>query len=174
MTVGFTTATSVIIIASQLKGLLGLSYDSGNFIWTLQQFTSKVGETRWPDTMLGFTCIVVLLFLRVSKTKVISWYSWSTSWRGIMLLELLKNPISLFNTARRGGWRKHCTLFCNGRRVGGTFPKQVPTTRPPLQKSMHCLFSLKNFQPPYCKSWWNFSFFSFNILGFFNNSRNSV
>ncbi|CAA9999128.1 unnamed protein product [Nesidiocoris tenuis] len=64
VTVGFTTATSVIIIASQLKGLLGLSYGSGNFLSTLRAFFDNVHDTQWPDTVLGFSCIAVLLFLR--------------------------------------------------------------------------------------------------------------
>ncbi|KAF6201239.1 hypothetical protein GE061_005686 [Apolygus lucorum] len=67
VTVGFTTATSVIIVASQLKGLLGLSYESGNFLWTLQQFANNVHKTRWPDAVLGFSCIAILLFLRKVK-----------------------------------------------------------------------------------------------------------
>lgn len=68
VTVGFTTATSVIIIASQLKGLLGLSYGSGNFLSTLRAFFDNVHDTQWPDTVLGFSCIAVLLFLRVRDT----------------------------------------------------------------------------------------------------------
>jgi sodium-independent sulfate anion transporter 11 len=65
VTVGFTSATSVIIACSQLKGLLGLSFKANGFVDTVQQVWNHIAETRLWDATLGFTCIVVLLVLRV-------------------------------------------------------------------------------------------------------------
>lgn len=71
VTVGFTTATSVIIIASQIKGLLGLSYQSSGFISTLHKIAINIHNTKLWDAVLGFTCIVILLFLRKVKDIVV-------------------------------------------------------------------------------------------------------
>lgn len=67
VTVGFTSATSVIIAVSQLKGLLGLSFKSSGFLDTLTKVAVHIGEVRIWDTLLGFTCIIVLLLLRKLK-----------------------------------------------------------------------------------------------------------
>lgn len=66
VTVGFTSATSVVIVATQLKGLLGLHINPQGFMDTIQQVFKHIGETSPWDTCMSFTCIVVLLFFRVS------------------------------------------------------------------------------------------------------------
>lgn len=67
VTVGFTSATSVIIACSQLKGLLGLKFASSGFIDTVTKVVQHLPETRPWDATLGFVCIAVLLFLRKIK-----------------------------------------------------------------------------------------------------------
>ncbi|XP_075211172.1 sodium-independent sulfate anion transporter isoform X2 [Lycorma delicatula] len=67
VTVGFTSATSVIIAVSQLKGLLGLSFSSSGFMDTLKKVAANVHNAKFTDSFLGFTCIVVLLILRKLK-----------------------------------------------------------------------------------------------------------
>ncbi|KAK9496656.1 hypothetical protein O3M35_013090 [Rhynocoris fuscipes] len=71
VTVGFTTATSVIIIASQIKGLLGLSYQSNGFISTLIKIGENIHDTKLWDSLMGFTCIIILLLLRKVKDLVV-------------------------------------------------------------------------------------------------------
>nr|CAD7395077.1 unnamed protein product [Timema cristinae] len=53
VTVGFTSATSVIIAVSQLKGLLGLSFTSSGFVDNVKKVYQQIGETRLGDTVLG-------------------------------------------------------------------------------------------------------------------------
>jgi MFS superfamily sulfate permease-like transporter len=65
VTVGFTSATSVIIACSQLKGLLGLTFKANGFLDTVNKVWNHIPETRPWDATLGFTSIVVLLLLRV-------------------------------------------------------------------------------------------------------------
>lgn len=65
VTVGFTSATSVIIAASQLKGLLGLKFESANFLDTLRKVITHLPEARLTDSVLGLSCITILLLLRV-------------------------------------------------------------------------------------------------------------
>ena len=67
VTVGFTSATSVIIVASQLKGLLGLKISPQGFMDTLKQVTRNIHKTNPWDAAMSFSCIVVLLMFRVSK-----------------------------------------------------------------------------------------------------------
>lgn len=70
VTVGFTSATSVIIAVSQVKGLLGLKFDSnGSFLDVLKNVSKHIHETHLPDLYLGFSCIFVLLALRVSVSS---------------------------------------------------------------------------------------------------------
>ncbi|KAK9881221.1 hypothetical protein WA026_015337 [Henosepilachna vigintioctopunctata] len=67
VTVGFTSATSVIIATSQLKSLLGLKISSSGFLDTLMKVYQKINETRFTDLYLGIGCIVFLLLLRKLK-----------------------------------------------------------------------------------------------------------
>ncbi|PSN39859.1 Sodium-independent sulfate anion transporter [Blattella germanica] len=67
VTVGFTSATSVIIACSQLKGLLGLKFQASGFLETVSAVGSNIHKTRLWDSALGFICIAVLLLLRKLK-----------------------------------------------------------------------------------------------------------
>ncbi|XP_018330805.1 sodium-independent sulfate anion transporter isoform X2 [Agrilus planipennis] len=67
VTVGFTSATSVIIATTQLKGLLGLKISSSGFTDTIRKVVRHLDETRWHDLSLGLTCIIVLLLFRKIK-----------------------------------------------------------------------------------------------------------
>lgn len=65
VTVGFTSATSVIIATSQLKSLLGLKIKASGFLDTITKVAENIDKTRPTDLGLGLTCIVALLLLRV-------------------------------------------------------------------------------------------------------------
>ncbi|XP_026317688.1 sodium-independent sulfate anion transporter-like [Hyposmocoma kahamanoa] len=67
VTVGFTSATSVIIAVSQLKGLLGLNFKSGGFVDTLKKVIINIPNARFADSTLGVSCIVILLMMRKMK-----------------------------------------------------------------------------------------------------------
>ncbi|KAJ8915023.1 hypothetical protein NQ315_015998 [Exocentrus adspersus] len=67
VTVGFTSATSLIIIASQLKSLLGLKIKASGFLDTLTKVVNNIHMTRLKDLALGVTCIVILMLLRKLK-----------------------------------------------------------------------------------------------------------
>lgn len=69
VTVGFTSATSVIIVVSQLKGLLGLRISSTGFMDTLKQVLKNLDKTSPWDLAMSITCIVTLLLLRVKITQ---------------------------------------------------------------------------------------------------------
>ncbi|GBP82785.1 Sodium-independent sulfate anion transporter [Eumeta japonica] len=67
VTVGFTSATSVIIAVSQLKGLLGLQFKSGGFIDTVKKVVINIPNARLADSALGVSCIIILLLMRKIK-----------------------------------------------------------------------------------------------------------
>ncbi|XP_045497477.1 sodium-independent sulfate anion transporter-like [Colias croceus] len=67
VTVGFTSATSVIIAVSQLKGLLGLQFQSRGFLDTLKKIIVNVPNAKLADSVLGVTCIIILLVMRKIK-----------------------------------------------------------------------------------------------------------
>ncbi|KAH8405048.1 hypothetical protein KR222_005641 [Zaprionus bogoriensis] len=70
VTVGFTSATAVIIGTSQLKGLLGLRGGSGSdFINTMRSVFGNLQQVRRGDVTLGLVSISVLLLLRVSRNS---------------------------------------------------------------------------------------------------------
>ncbi|GAB1859022.1 Sodium-independent sulfate anion transporter [Camponotus japonicus] len=67
VTVGFTSATSVIIVASQLKGLLGLRISAQGFLDTLTKVVQNINNTNPWDAGMSFSCIVILLLFRKMK-----------------------------------------------------------------------------------------------------------
>ncbi|XP_049853757.1 sodium-independent sulfate anion transporter-like [Schistocerca gregaria] len=90
VTVGFTSATSVIIACSQLKGLLGLKFKASGFIPTVKAVAMHIHETRLWDTVLGFTCIVILLGMRKLK-DVKPGPAWAN--RSMWLLSTARNAL---------------------------------------------------------------------------------
>ncbi|KAJ0177511.1 hypothetical protein K1T71_007520 [Dendrolimus kikuchii] len=67
VTSGFTSATAVIITASQIKGLLGLSFTAESVFDNIRLIVLKWDEVRTPDCILGAVCCAVLLLLRKLK-----------------------------------------------------------------------------------------------------------
>lgn len=70
VTSAFTSATSLIIIASQLKGLLGVRYNATSFADNVYQLYLNLSSVQWGDTVLSICCIAFLLGLRVSESVV--------------------------------------------------------------------------------------------------------
>nr|BAN21061.1 sulphate transporter [Riptortus pedestris] len=64
---GFTTATSLIIVVSQMKSLLGLKFSSEGILDNIIKLCQNVKKVRTGDTLLGLTCIICLLLLRKLK-----------------------------------------------------------------------------------------------------------
>ena len=67
VTSAFTSATALIIIASQLKSLLGVKYAAKNFYGFIVNLFDHLEEIEPGDTILGIICIAFLMSLRVSS-----------------------------------------------------------------------------------------------------------
>lgn len=63
---GFTSAVSLIIVTSQIKDVLGISAKGNTFLEIWQSIFKDIHNMRAWDTVLGITCIAVLLIMRVS------------------------------------------------------------------------------------------------------------
>ena len=70
VTAGFTSAAAITIASSQLKELFGLEIKHKSHIegitGTWVDVIDNFGSLRAADTVLGLTCVVVLLLMRVS------------------------------------------------------------------------------------------------------------
>lgn len=66
MTSGFTSGTAVIVMAAQVKGLLGLSFSAESIPENVQLIAANVSDIRVGDCVLSAVCCTVLLSLRVS------------------------------------------------------------------------------------------------------------
>ncbi|XP_011347517.1 sodium-independent sulfate anion transporter isoform X2 [Ooceraea biroi] len=70
VTSAFMSATSVIIIISQMQGLLGLKYKSANIVDNLYKMLTNINKIRLPDLALGICSIAFLLIFRKLKDIV--------------------------------------------------------------------------------------------------------
>lgn len=68
---GFTSAVSLIILTSQIQSVLGITAKGNTFVEIWTQVFHNIEHTRAGDTVLGVTCIVVLLLMRsLSSCKI--------------------------------------------------------------------------------------------------------
>ncbi|XP_072931937.1 sodium-independent sulfate anion transporter [Epargyreus clarus] len=100
VTVGFTSATSVIIAVSQLKGLLGLQFKSRGFVDSLKKVFVNIPNAKLADTTMGITCIIILLLMRKMKD-----INLPTSQKG------LKKALWLLSTSRNAIIVLICSLI---------------------------------------------------------------
>lgn len=72
VTSGFTSATAIIIVAGQVKGLIGLSFVAESVADNVYFVVSKWRDIRLADCALGAVCCTVLLLLRKLKDVQVS------------------------------------------------------------------------------------------------------
>lgn len=102
VTSAFTSATSLIIIASQLKGLLGIKYKSTSFADTIHQLYLHIDEVQWGDAILSLFCISFLLLLRRLKDLPITLNNKSMDERlkkGLWYISISRNALVVLITS---------------------------------------------------------------------------
>ncbi|KAI8436366.1 hypothetical protein MSG28_004394 [Choristoneura fumiferana] len=67
VTSGFTSGTAVIIVVTQLKGLLGLSFTAESIPDNLALIARQWDRVQLPDVLLSLVCCTLLLLLRKLK-----------------------------------------------------------------------------------------------------------
>lgn len=63
---GFTSAVALIILSSQVKDIFGIKAKGTTFVEMWSSIIDNIEGIRVWDTVLGFSCIVILLLMRVS------------------------------------------------------------------------------------------------------------
>lgn len=63
---GFTSAVSLIILSSQVKDIFGIRASGTTFVEMWSSILKNIRHARMADSVLGCTCIVVILLMRVS------------------------------------------------------------------------------------------------------------
>lgn len=67
---GFTSAVSLIILTSQVKDLFGINAKGNTFVEIWASIFKDIKNIRVGDTVMGCSCIVVLLLMRVSNNRL--------------------------------------------------------------------------------------------------------
>lgn len=70
---GFTSAVAILIVASQVKDLIGIRAKGTTLLDMIISISNDLKNYRIGDTLLGVTCIVVILLLRVSNLVTFAW-----------------------------------------------------------------------------------------------------
>lgn len=66
---GFTSAVAILIVASQIKDLIGVKAAGTTLLDMIISISKDISHYQLGDTWLGIICIVVILLLRVSRYK---------------------------------------------------------------------------------------------------------
>jgi sulfate permease, SulP family len=69
--VGFKSAAALIVGASQLKHVLAISVERGDFGPTIYRVFENIGDSQWPAILFGVGTILILMFLKFLKRR--SW-----------------------------------------------------------------------------------------------------
>lgn len=133
VTVGFTSATAVIIGTSQIKGLLGLKGGSGSdFLNTIKSVFTNLEKVRPGDATLGFLSIIILLLMRKLKDikvtervvgyKLINGLFWLLATARNALIVLIASAISYFSCQGDS-----CIFILTGKVKGGLPDFRLPS-----------------------------------------------
>ena len=63
---GFTSAVALIILTSQVKDIFAIKASGTTFVQMWSSILKNIEGIKLSDTILGFSCIVILLLMRVS------------------------------------------------------------------------------------------------------------
>jgi SulP family sulfate permease len=67
---GFMNGAAVVIIASQIGKLCGISLEEDNTLMRLWEWATRLGNVHWPTLITGLICVVMLLLCRWMLPKV--------------------------------------------------------------------------------------------------------
>lgn len=74
---GFITASGLIIAASQMKHILGVSASGHNLFDLLTALFSKLGEINWPTALIGVGVMAFLFWVRGGLKPILTARGWS-------------------------------------------------------------------------------------------------
>ncbi|KAJ8953892.1 hypothetical protein NQ318_019132 [Aromia moschata] len=136
---GFTSAVALIIVTSQVKDVLGIKASGTTFVDTWRSIFSDIHNTRGWDTLLGISCIAVLLILRIVGTFKLGPKGDDDDAKPSRCQNVINKTLWLVGTARNAILVIVCGFigysFCsNGPppfKVIGDVPQGLPSVKPP-------------------------------------------
>lgn len=131
---GFTSAAALIIVTSQVKDLLGINSSGNTFVETWRSVFHDIHNIKFWDTVLGVTCIVILLLLRVVAKANIGRTEEQTKFH-----KIINKSLWVFGTSRNAILVVVCGVigyfFCQKGdppfQVIGTVPQGLPELKIP-------------------------------------------
>uniref|UniRef100_A0A336MYE0 CSON006347 protein n=2 Tax=Culicoides sonorensis TaxID=179676 RepID=A0A336MYE0_CULSO len=134
---GFTSAVSLIILTSQVKDLFGINAKGNTFVEIWASIFKDIHNIRVGDTVMGCSCIVVLLFMRkFSSIKIGPKEDTQKSWfqklfnKSMWLIATARNAIIVVATGLISYF-----MIQNGHgdvlKIIGDIPAGLPTFQPP-------------------------------------------
>lgn len=140
---GFTSAVALIIVTSQVKDILGIQGSGATFVETWKSLFQDIHNTKGWDTMLGISCICVLLIMRIIGTLKIGSKNDDNDESNAEELtkaqKVINKVLWLFGTARNAILVIVCgcigySFSLSGDipfKVIGTVPQGLPQVQPP-------------------------------------------
>ncbi|XP_050297948.1 sodium-independent sulfate anion transporter-like [Anthonomus grandis grandis] len=127
LTSGFTSATSIIIIVSQLKGFLGIQVKNHSTFPAIQEICGKLGDIKFPDTLLGVFCVVFLLAIKqLNKVKTSTPFTKKLLW----FISISKNALVVFSCSLMA-YIWYTTRGSTPFKLTGPVPSGLPEIGPP-------------------------------------------
>lgn len=134
VTSGFTSATAVIIVVAQLKGLLGLSFTAESVGDNLRHIAARWGDVRRADCALGAACCTLLLLLRQLKELRVN-ASRTRLKRALWLISISRNALVVL-AASTLAYCVHDPLRPLFKLSGRVEPGLPPLSVPPFSASL--------------------------------------
>ncbi|XP_063695658.1 sodium-independent sulfate anion transporter-like [Culicoides brevitarsis] len=133
VTIGFMNAMGITVLATQIRHIFGIPGKGNTFLAILRSTMENIHKIRVGDTVLGCSCIVILLLLRsLGKIKVggknpstfqnlVNKIFWFLNVGRNALIVIVTLSLSAFLYNRDKFWFK----------INGDIPKGLPAFKPP-------------------------------------------
>ncbi|XP_006821318.1 sodium-independent sulfate anion transporter-like [Saccoglossus kowalevskii] len=137
---GFTTSAAVTIGTGQIKHVLGIKYHANDFLGDVEGIIKNIKDTNLWDLLMAAVCFVILIVLKILKTKVSKWEHDSCEdedlslakkilWKVLWLIGTARNAVVVI-TAALFAWSLHASGHHPFTLVG-EIPAGLPHFEPP-------------------------------------------
>lgn len=118
---GFITASGVIIAASQLKHILGISAEGHNLLQLVISLTEHIGETNWITATIGILATGFLFWVRKGLKPLLKRFGLSDGLTGVLVKT---GPVFIVAATTLAVWA--LGLADNGVKIVGEVPQSLP------------------------------------------------
>ncbi|MDA9019559.1 sulfate permease [Flavimaricola sp.] len=118
---GFITASGVIIAASQLKHILGISAEGHNLLELVISLTEHIGETNWITATIGILATGFLFWVRKGLKPLLKRFGLSDGLTGVLVKT---GPVFIVAATTLAVWA--LGLADKGVKIVGEVPQSLP------------------------------------------------